>query len=104
MSPENVSAVEPQPSGMSELSRLSGVFFEPAKAFEDVAARPSFWVPLILTHRGRGDFLGCCSGSTSVGLEVARQGAQANPDGRSSNSNRYPRKGASRPRPSKPPS
>jgi hypothetical protein len=34
---------------MSELSRLSGVFFEPTKAFEDIAARPNFWVPLILT-------------------------------------------------------
>jgi hypothetical protein len=49
MSPESVPEVEPQPSGMGELSRLSGVFFEPKKAFEDIAARPAFWVPLILT-------------------------------------------------------
>ncbi len=34
---------------MGEFSRLTGVFFEPAKAFEDIAARPAFWVPLILT-------------------------------------------------------
>jgi uncharacterized membrane protein len=27
---------------------LVGVFFEPAKTFEDVAARPNFWAPLIL--------------------------------------------------------
>lgn len=33
---------------MSEISRVTGVFFEPAKTFEDVAARPSFLVPLIL--------------------------------------------------------
>ena len=33
---------------MGEGSRLLGVFFEPAKPFEDVAARPNFWVPLIL--------------------------------------------------------
>jgi hypothetical protein len=33
---------------MSEISRITGVFFEPSKAFEDIAARPSFWVPLIL--------------------------------------------------------
>jgi len=33
---------------MSEMGRLSGVFFEPKKAFEDIAARPGFWVPLIL--------------------------------------------------------
>lgn len=33
---------------MGEASRLIGVFFEPAKTFEDVAARPAFWVPLLL--------------------------------------------------------
>jgi len=33
---------------MGEVSRLTGVFFEPKKAFEDIAARPGFWVPLIL--------------------------------------------------------
>lgn len=33
---------------MGEGSRLSGVFFEPAKTFADVAERPGFWVPLIL--------------------------------------------------------
>jgi Yip1 domain len=49
MSPESVSEVEPQPSGMSELSRLTGVFFEPKKAFEDIAARPRWIVPMILT-------------------------------------------------------
>lgn len=38
----------PQPQGMSEAARLAGVFFEPAKTFEDVAERPNFWVPLIL--------------------------------------------------------
>ena len=49
MTPESVTELEPQPQGMSEASRLSGVFFEPKKAFEDIAARPFFWVPLILT-------------------------------------------------------
>jgi len=33
---------------MGEASRLTGVFFEPTKTFEDIAARPGFWVPLIL--------------------------------------------------------
>jgi hypothetical protein len=33
---------------MSEISRIAGVFFEPAKTFEDVASRPSFLVPLVL--------------------------------------------------------
>jgi len=44
-----LSAIEPEPKGMSEFSRLTGVFFEPSKAFEDIAARPNFWVPLILS-------------------------------------------------------
>ncbi len=48
MTPESVSAIEPQPSGMSEAARLTGVFFEPKKAFEDIARRPNFWVPLTL--------------------------------------------------------
>lgn len=49
MTPEPLTESEPQPKGMSEASRLSGVFFEPSKAFADIAARPSFWVPLILS-------------------------------------------------------
>lgn len=49
MTPENVSAVVPQPAGMGEFSRIAGVFFEPAKTFEDVAKRPTFLVPLVLT-------------------------------------------------------
>lgn len=48
MTPEQIPDEEPQPRGMGEISRLTGVFFEPAKTFEDVAARPRFWVPLIL--------------------------------------------------------
>jgi len=39
---------EPQPQGLGEVSRLTGVFFEPAKTFADVAQRPGFWAPLIL--------------------------------------------------------
>jgi hypothetical protein len=48
MTPEHLTESEPQPKGLGEGSRLTGVFFEPAKTFEDVAARPNFWVPLIL--------------------------------------------------------
>jgi Yip1 domain len=48
MTPELVPDSEPQPKGLGEGSRLIGVFFEPAKTFEDVAARPNFWAPLIL--------------------------------------------------------
>ena len=39
---------EPQAKGLGEGSRLTGVFFEPAKTFADVAERPGFWAPLIL--------------------------------------------------------
>lgn len=48
MTPEAISDYEPQPQGLSEGARLSGVFFEPAKTFADVAERPGFWAPLIL--------------------------------------------------------
>jgi hypothetical protein len=48
MSPENAPAVEPEEAGMSEISRLTGVFFEPSKAFADIAERPRWFVPLLI--------------------------------------------------------
>jgi hypothetical protein len=48
MTPEILPESEPQPKGLGEGSRLTGVFFEPAKTFADIAARPNFWPPLIL--------------------------------------------------------
>jgi hypothetical protein len=48
MTPENAAAVEPQPAGMGEFSRIVGVFFEPGKTFADIAQRPSWIVPMIL--------------------------------------------------------
>src|SRR4051794_7741018 len=48
MTPEQAIELEPRPKGMGEASRLIGVFFEPGKTFQDVAARPGFWVPLLL--------------------------------------------------------
>jgi hypothetical protein len=48
MTPENASAVEPEPAGMGEFSRLTGVFFEPGKTFADIAERPRWLVPLLL--------------------------------------------------------
>jgi hypothetical protein len=48
MTPETASSGDPQPAGMSEASRLAGVFFEPKKAFADIAARPRWIVPLLL--------------------------------------------------------
>lgn len=33
---------------MNELSRVAGIFFEPSKTFADIAARPTFLLPMIL--------------------------------------------------------
>jgi hypothetical protein len=48
MTPEVLNASEPEPQGMGAFSRLTGVFFEPAKTFEDIAARPGFALPLVI--------------------------------------------------------
>jgi len=48
MTPENSPAVEPAPAGMGEFSRITGVFFDPKKTFQDIAQRPSWIVPLVL--------------------------------------------------------
>ncbi|MDR3701337.1 MAG: YIP1 family protein [Candidatus Sulfopaludibacter sp.] len=48
MTPENISAAEPNAAGMGEFSRIAGVFFEPGKTFADIAARPSFLLPIVL--------------------------------------------------------
>jgi hypothetical protein len=48
MTPENAAAMEPQPAGMGEFSRIIGVFFEPKKTFADIAQRPGWIVPMIL--------------------------------------------------------
>src|SRR5690242_14976727 len=43
MTPKSV-AVPP----MSEAGRLAGVYFDPGKTFADIAARPRWWVPMVL--------------------------------------------------------
>jgi hypothetical protein len=47
MQPENT-AIEPRQAGMSEIARITGVFFEPKKAFADIAARPRWIPPLVV--------------------------------------------------------
>src|SRR5437868_9843608 len=37
-----------QPEKMGELGRLTGVIWSPGTAFQDIAARPRFWPPLVL--------------------------------------------------------
>jgi hypothetical protein len=49
MTPETVISPEPEPARMSEFSRISGVLFEPGKAFEDIGRRPTWFVPMLLT-------------------------------------------------------
>jgi hypothetical protein len=48
MTPENSPAIEPPPAGIGEFSRLTGVFFDPKKAFDDIAKRPTWLVPVVL--------------------------------------------------------
>lgn len=38
----------PEAPPMSEIGRLTGVFFSPGVAFKDIAARPRWWVPVLL--------------------------------------------------------
>lgn len=45
--PEFVPVAEPAP--LSEPARLAGVFFSPGKAFADIAKRPRWWVPILLS-------------------------------------------------------
>jgi hypothetical protein len=48
MQPQSAAAIDPQPAGLGEFSRITGVFFEPKKAFTDIAARPRWIVPVLL--------------------------------------------------------
>src|SRR3954469_10179184 len=45
MSPETLQVPEPASAGMGTFSRITGVFFEPGKTFEDIGRRPSWLVP-----------------------------------------------------------
>jgi hypothetical protein len=48
MTPEPNNVTPAAPKGMGEFSRLVGVILEPGKAFEDIARRPAWLVPLLL--------------------------------------------------------
>jgi hypothetical protein len=48
MSPETLQGPEPGPAGMGTFARITGVFFEPAKTFEDIGRQPSWFLPLLL--------------------------------------------------------
>jgi hypothetical protein len=38
----------PEPAPLSEVARLTGVFFSPGKTFQDIAKRPHWFVPVLL--------------------------------------------------------
>jgi hypothetical protein len=48
MTPESDLPAEPEFKGMSEISRISGILFEPGKTFEDIARRPTYILPMAL--------------------------------------------------------
>lgn len=48
MSPATAPAPQSDSAPLSELSRITGVIFEPAKTFADIAKRPGWIVPLVL--------------------------------------------------------
>jgi Yip1 domain len=87
MAPQDA-AVRPEAEAMSELSRLGGVFFDPAKTFADIARRPSWIVPLVLWLLAAIGVTGIYS--QHVGwermvrhrLETSPQGQQMSPDQR----------------------
>ena len=48
MTPETVPPAPPEPAAMGMASRITGVFFEPKKTFEDIARKPSILAPLVV--------------------------------------------------------
>ena len=48
MADQMTAATPESPQSMGEFARLSGVIFEPKKAFEDIAVHPRWWPPLAI--------------------------------------------------------
>lgn len=72
--PSSDSAAPP----MGEAGRLTGVFFDPKKAFADIAARPSWIVPVVLLIVAAIAFTYCYT--THIGWEgYMRQTMETNP-------------------------
>src|SRR5438876_11972575 len=69
---------QPPEPRMSEGARLAGVFFSPGKAFADIALRPRWWIPVILSAILSTVFLNAFS--RRVGWEqVIRQAMEQSP-------------------------
>jgi hypothetical protein len=88
MTPEAVQSSEPAPAHMSAFARIAGVFFEPGKTFADIAAKPTWFLPLLLIVIATMAFsitFGKHVGFESVvrqQLENSSRGAQMTPDQR----------------------
>jgi len=92
MTPEMEPYAEAAPAEMSEISRLSGVFFEPSKAFADIAERPRWFVPLLLailatlafyvTYGQRNGWRSFIEEQMQSNARVARQMEQLSPEQR----------------------
>jgi len=71
-----------QPQSMSEIGRLTGVIWEPRPVFEDLAAHPRWWVPIILLTILSVAYLATFSQrvgwETYIGQQFDKQ-AQSNP-------------------------
>jgi hypothetical protein len=75
MTPEPVSDNAPAPLG--EVGRITGVYFDPKKAFADIAARPGWIVPVVLLIVAYLAFMYCFT--THVGWEHSmRQAMETN--------------------------
>src|SRR5580658_8442739 len=62
---------------LSEVSRIQGVFFEPSKTFRDIAQRPTWFLPMILTIAGAIGFASAVS--QRIGWDrLVRQQMEAN--------------------------
>jgi hypothetical protein len=78
--PPDIPGVEPEQPPMSEVSRIVGVFSSPSAAFRDIAARPRWWIPLILV--GLFGMLFSMAFDQKVGFEnYVRETVQRSPQG-----------------------
>src|SRR5436309_14871331 len=64
MTPEALNASEPEPKRMSSFARVTGVFFDPTKTFEDIGARPNWLLPMVLI------ILSALAFSVSIGQRI----------------------------------
>ncbi|MBZ5578071.1 MAG: YIP1 family protein [Acidobacteriia bacterium] len=49
MATDAVPALDSERPQMGQFSRLTGVFFDPKRTFEDIAGRPTFLIPMLVT-------------------------------------------------------